>query len=227
MPGRGPSTSAAQRRRHKTATVFLHEIGHTLGAPHEVDATTIMHGRYGSKVTGYSDAAAGLMRLALAHRLDPGAQSEQAFAGALLAHVEGTSVSWVPDERDALLARLRREASPPPSPPPTRGRRRSPTSPAPSPPDPPAGPAPDPLATLTITDRHAYDHAVEHLHARRLADAWVQAQPLFTAYPDVAAVQDLRCQIAMARGGDWTEVQAQCAPLMSITKTPGDKRRAP
>jgi len=34
-------------------------------------------------------------------------------------------------------------------------------------------------------------------------DAWLTARPLFTAYPDVYAVQDLRCQLAMGLGGGW------------------------
>jgi hypothetical protein len=31
------------RRRHRAEAVFLHELGHTLGAPHEADVASIMH----------------------------------------------------------------------------------------------------------------------------------------------------------------------------------------
>jgi hypothetical protein len=226
-----PSVDAADRhklyrarRRHKTATVFLHELAHTLGVPHELDAATIMHGRYGAGVKGFSEPAAALMRLELAHRLEPAAQTEQAFASALLAHVQSTSASWVPDERDALLARLQATAQPP-QPPPRRGRPRPQADPAP--PDPPPGPVRDPLAALTLTDRNTFNHAVEDQRAGKLRDAWAGLKPLFTAYPDVVAVQDLRCQLAMAMGGAWNDIQAQCAPLMALTKTPGSKKRAP
>jgi hypothetical protein len=51
------------RKRHKTATVFLHELGHTFGAPHEVDRSSIMHSSYDHKAEGFSPAAAELLRL--------------------------------------------------------------------------------------------------------------------------------------------------------------------
>ncbi len=204
------------RKRHKAATVFLHEIGHTLGVPHEVLATTVMAPRYGAKVTGFSEAAAELLRLSLDHRLAPAAQTDQAFAEAFLHAVERSAASWVDDEREALLARLRSLAQPPAAPRPARGRRRSP---APDPtPAVPAGPAEDPLAALSPPDRQTYQRAVEDLAAGRIDDARRLSTPLFSAYPNVNEVQDFRCKLAMTSGGAFTVIKAECARLMELTQ---------
>src|SRR5262249_40053732 len=63
------------RKRHKTAAVFLHELGHTLGAPHELDARWLMHASYDPKEEGYSPGTAELMRLVLERELDPATQT--------------------------------------------------------------------------------------------------------------------------------------------------------
>lgn len=211
------------RRRHKTATVFLHELGHTLGVPHEIDATTIMHGRYGAKVTGFSEAAAGLMRVTLDHRTDPAAESEPAFAEALVAQVERTAASWVPDEREALLRRLRAISPAPPS-----RRREQPATEAAAP-EPVVAAAPEPLgedalAALAAGDRSTFNQAVEHQRAGRLSEALTSATPLFAAYPNVIAVQELRCRLAMAASHDWSVIKAQCARLTELTEAPAKKR---
>jgi hypothetical protein len=83
---------------------------------------------------------------------------------------------------------------------------------------PPAAPAD--LAALGVPDRAAFDEATESLRAGQPREAWSRAKPLFTAYPDVATVQDLRCQIAMKLGLTWDEVKAQCDPLMKLTTAP-------
>ena len=214
------------RKRHKAAAVFLHELGHTLGVPHQVLATTIMHGRYGPRVTGFSEGAATLMRLALDHRLEPLAQTERAFADAFAHEVERTSASWVDDEREALLARLR-PAAPAPAAPAPSGRRRRFNAPDPTPDPAPAGPAEDPLAALSPADRQVYARAVEDQRAGRVPEALLGMKPLFSAYPDVLAVQDLRCQLAMASGGAWSSMQGECARLMELTRASAARKKGP
>jgi hypothetical protein len=218
------------RKRHKSATVFLHELGHTLGAPHEVDARTIMHARYDSRVEGYSPAAAQLMRLTLDHRLDPAAQTEQAFTQALLDHLRRTEATWVPAEREQAIARLEAKLQASASRP-ARAARERPATPL-GRPDESTAPAPavsgeNPLSALGPADRATFEQADAAQRAGQLADALRQAKPLFKAYPDVLAVQDLRCRIATAVGGTWDEIQAQCERLMQLTRgsAPSRKRK--
>jgi len=56
------------RRRHKTTSLFLHELGHNLGAPHE-DTETIMNPTYSDKAAGFSDRSRELMRANIDARL--------------------------------------------------------------------------------------------------------------------------------------------------------------
>jgi hypothetical protein len=185
------------RKRHKAATVFLHEFAHTLGVPHELDPTTIMARRYAPSVDGYSAAATEILRLSLAHRLDPG-QSEQAYAGALSAHLRVTWASWVPEERDELLARLLAEPLV-------------------------VGAGHPELALLVNGDLATFRLALHHEHAGRLGEAWTVAKPLFDAYREVYPVQDLRCRLALGLGGPLTRINEECAQLMRLT-LPGKRR---
>jgi hypothetical protein len=52
-------------KRHKSATVLLHEIGHTLGMPHELDPHSLMSVRYDPQSKAYSPFAARIGRSAL------------------------------------------------------------------------------------------------------------------------------------------------------------------
>ncbi len=204
------------RRRHKTAAVLLHEIGHTLGAPHELDARTLMHASYDSKCEGYSPPAAQLMRIALAHEIDPKAEEGPAFAEALLAELERDAAVWVPAEREALIAKL--EAAPA-----TRQTKKPAAATEPAPPS--AGAAE--LAPLRADDRTTFAQAVEHQQSGRTREAWDTAKPLFAAYPRVYAVQDLRCQLAMKLGGAWQAIQAECEPLMKLVPGATGPSQAP
>jgi len=201
------------RKRHKTNAVFLHELGHTLGVIHELDRKTLMAPAYDPKEEGFSAAAAGWMRIGLDHRLHPAALPERAFEQTMLDHVQQTASGWVPTERDELVTRLQ-----------ARLAATAPRAPGASPPrsgrDPGASPpavAPGDLAALAPAEQRAFEEASEALRKGQAPDAWKRAQALFSAYPDVTTVQDLRCQIAMKLGLSWDEANAQCARLMELT----------
>jgi hypothetical protein len=55
-------------RRHRAAAVFLHELGHTLGAEHDASAHGIMAPEYDRKVSGFGAASIEAMRAGLAKR---------------------------------------------------------------------------------------------------------------------------------------------------------------
>lgn len=60
------------RRRHKTTAVFLHELGHNLGAPHEPEPDTIMNATYSAHAAAFSDDARLAMLRSLEQRLGGG-----------------------------------------------------------------------------------------------------------------------------------------------------------
>ena len=49
------------RRRHKTAAVLLHELGHNLGAPHAIDLDTIMYPVYSDRSSAFDARSRDLM----------------------------------------------------------------------------------------------------------------------------------------------------------------------
>jgi hypothetical protein len=56
-------------RRHKTASLFLHELGHNLGAEHEPITETLMSAFYSRNATGFSDSAHATIQRSLDERL--------------------------------------------------------------------------------------------------------------------------------------------------------------
>jgi hypothetical protein len=58
-------------RRHRAAVVFLHELGHTLGAGHDTSAQSIMFPEYNAKVTAFGASSVDVMREGLAKRSAP------------------------------------------------------------------------------------------------------------------------------------------------------------
>ncbi|NVB77494.1 MAG: matrixin family metalloprotease [Kofleriaceae bacterium] len=116
-----------QLRRHKTAVVLLHELGHVLGVEHEIDSSSIMNATYSNHATTFSTTARATMLATLdqrLHRKSPTAvmasapaqpQPEAAPAAPKVHHapivirvtrkrmtiVDGKSMK--PDELDALL----------------------------------------------------------------------------------------------------------------------------
>lgn len=57
------------RRRHKTAAVLLHELGHNLGAPHEVSSETLMNAVYSEHAAAFSSDAHAIVQRTLDQRL--------------------------------------------------------------------------------------------------------------------------------------------------------------
>ena len=58
-------------RRHRAAVVFLHELGHTLGAGHDTSPQSIMFPEYNAKVTAFGAGSVDVMRAGLAKRNAP------------------------------------------------------------------------------------------------------------------------------------------------------------
>jgi hypothetical protein len=179
------------RRRHRAEAVFLHELGHVLGALHEADVTSLMHPAYDERMNAFGDDAVILMRLALDE------SDRAAVVRAQLAYLRAAKTSaWAPGERDTAITRLEAMSAPTPA-----------SSEPVSTPPVPAGPP-----ELQPGDRDRLARALQKFQAGAVPAAYDLARPLFTAYPDTYAVQDLRCQLATVRWLDRDALLAECAP---------------
>jgi hypothetical protein len=201
-----------QRKRHRALAVFLHELGHTLGALHEQDPRSLMNPRYDTHMAGYGAGAVALMRLALDEA------DRAAVVHAQLELLRGAKqVAWIPAERDQEIANLESMLA----------RAEKSKVPMASPPSGPAAPSasapalPEVPSAIQGGDRDAFVHAQEMLRAGDVRGAYEAAKPLFVSYPNVYAVQDLRCQLALLRWLDKDGVAAECAPMKRLTP-PGD-----
>jgi hypothetical protein len=182
------------RRRHRAEAVFLHELGHVLGALHEVDVASLMHPAYDEKMNGFGTDAIVLMRLAL----DEG--DRRAVAQAQLDYLRSAKTSsWAPGEREAALANLQEMAAP--------ARSAEPTAPVP--------PSTEAPIELRGADRDRFLRAMQMFRAGAAPAAYETARPLFAAYPETYAVQDLRCQLATVR---WLEKDAMLAECAASTR---------
>jgi hypothetical protein len=216
-------------KRHRATAVFLHEVGHTLGAMHETEPRSVMHFEYARGMAGFSREGAAIMRIALAHR-SPSMRAghpddERAWATELRAYLDGVPPRvWAAADHEEMRARIDAAlAAPPPG--------AADDAPAPvaslAPIAPPAQPAPvvSPPAVpgLRAADAGVFDRAVAARRGGAIEEAWKIARPLFAAYPAVYEVQDLRCSLAMKRPLGWTETRAECDALMRLSAGVGKK----
>lgn len=200
----------AARKRHKSATVLLHEVGHTLGMPHELAEHSLMNPRYDSQSTAFSPLAARLGRRALELRAtSPGSslfrQSAQAALNVLQSAPEHT---WVPDSQADVQRVLERYAQAAFREPAATGRAA-------------AAPAPANSSTtqLNLADRALLERARQEQAAGHIVEARSLAKALFEAYPRSLQVQELRCQLAMKAQLPMAEEQDECRPLMQLSGT--------
>lgn len=209
LPQEERSRVVRARKDHRALAVFLHELGHTLGAVHETDAASVMRPAYDKDMTGFTAEGLGLMRLTLAHRAEPASpDTEAAFVKQMIALIDGsTKGAWIEAERVAMIERLRASGTS--------------TSAAPPPQPTVATDAPPPLVydlpELGPSDRAAYARAKQLDQASDVEGAWKAATPLFKLYPSVFAVQDLRCQLATKRVG-WPTAEPECAAVVKLTR---------
>jgi hypothetical protein len=178
------------RLEHKTAVVLLHELGHTLGALHELDKTNVMNPRYSTSLQRFGAETLDVMRVVLAHRT-PNGELDATGRPAVLELWQREPAPWVPEERAAEIARFSATATP--------ARASTPAVSA-------AGLAPD--------DEAAFEQASQLLATGNAGAAFGVGQPLFERYPNVHAVSELRCNIAMRRGLPWEVTRRECAALM-------------
>jgi hypothetical protein len=244
-----------ERRRHKRSAVFLHELAHNWGVPHEIDRHAVMFKAYDPQSASFSPAAVGLMRLSVIREANRTPEGDAAFATGFVAQLDRTAAQWVPSERTEMVQRLEayrktnaQSAAAKPGTSAGSGAATSAAGATPgagaaagggavagattsgvamgaATPSGAAAPAPAGGNPMNPTDQATIDAALKLYNAGDPRSGWKLAEPLFAIYPDEYAVQDLRCKLAMGMGGAWAAAQAECAPLMRIVKSLRDKPR--
>ncbi len=190
---------ARLHRRQRQLALFLHHIGHSLGAFHEHDRNSFMNPVYDKTMNGFAAGAISLIGAAL------DGSDRAAIARAQIALLDREAHSeWWPIERDRQLARLEPIAGPQPD----RDSGSAPISPAEAMPGVPF--------ELHGEERLQFRRALDFLRAGNARTAYEIAKPLFPLYPDVYGVADLRCQLATIRWLERSELQAECAPITRL-----------
>jgi len=194
------------RKQHKLCAVFVHELAHTLGVPHELLASSLMNPRYHLEASGLSEEAAKIVRASLATRAQPAhAMLDADLARNIHAVLSAPNADFEPKSRDTLLALIA----------PAEGNGEAvaasalPTSSKP----PSSAPSAPAIEGLSAQERSAVERARAELGAGRAASAREIAAPVFSAHPQLPALKSLRCEIAMGIGGDWEAIQSECPGL--------------
>lgn len=203
-----PDTSDADReqvhqarRRHKQTVILLHELGHTLGAPHETDSAWLMHGTYDAHMVTLSEASRELMRITLETWLDPRDRFRVAtVAGKLQSYFESNPWGgWVEDERTELMAELSALGA-------TRGPQE-----------------PGPALTVPASAYAQWKRAGDLARAGKYAEARAELDALVAAYPATPDIRQSICEVAVAADGP-TSATAEQACARAAEVAPDDPR---
>lgn len=165
----------AARRRHKMTTLVIHELAHSLGALHETQPDSVMHGIYSHRAASISPRNRELMLITLEDRLKPAAARDpRATAQKLLAAVEVEWAGWDAEDRAPLIASLREQV----------GAH--------------AGGITGPLPADAVKQLRGVEKVFLVGDNREAAAALA---PLLAAYPAYAELHMLSCRIELAHGG--------------------------
>jgi hypothetical protein len=192
-----------QRKRHRALAVFLHEVGHCLGALHETDPRSIMNRTYSPKQAQLDTSTISLMQLAL----DSGDRVSVARAQLELLRTS-TANAWLATERDAQIVSLSAVID--------AARTATTVRPAAR----PAAPPRDPLPDLSPDDKNHFFRALQLFQHGIVGPAYAEGKPLFAAYPRSIPVQELRCQIATVRWLPKDQLLRECAPIGELRASP-------
>jgi hypothetical protein len=201
-----------EHRRHRVAATFLHEIGHTLGALHERSERSVMFPEYRAKMTTFGPEATSIMRAVLAKR-DSQARADQAAVFREIAAGVRTASPGVffEEDRQKLVPQFEAHAAQLDG----AAGAKQPAATLGAPGAKPKEPEPPP-PELSAADQDRYARTREAVAKGDLAAAWESGKPLFAAYPNVFAVQDLRCTLATSVFS-FEKARPECERLMKLS----------
>jgi len=193
------------RHQHKITTLWLHEVGHTLGALHDRRANSLMRPAHSHEQIAFPAESIRLMRHVIGNRAPDGGLHPNARAEYV--NLLSTNPNpWLPADREAELARW--QAVLPSAPVPERRALGVAAPPSDSSAD-------DPLLShgenQTLRSVRALKNQGQHLEALKSVRAVAQA------HPDHYELQDLRCSLAMNTGGlAIDQVRVECDGLQQL-----------
>jgi len=203
-----------QRKRHKEASVLLHEIGHSLGAMHTRDPKDLMHPDYSHEMEGFSPADIELMGYGVSDRLaQEEARDQQAVARRIIEHLNRADPQlWIETDRQLYLAELEQVANPHAHGAATAAASNG-SSPAPS-------AAEEDLSGLTVADRARYLGVDQAAAQQRPDEVRAGMAELAKAYPDSFAVQQKACQLGMQFGLFPGKLKGYCDRMLYLSLHP-------
>lgn len=189
------------RKKHKETVIFLHELGHVLGAMHVKLDGTMLYPTYDVKIARFSPETAKLMRIAASFRASE-KRDRRAELEALRAYLAATKwPGWVPEEKSALEQLIAQKLAGPAEAPATEAAALS--------------------DQVRPADRKTYRAALDLADSGKYLEAWAKAEALFEFYPDEPALAVLACRLASAqKRSDVADRCSRAAELAPENVTP-------
>jgi hypothetical protein len=183
-----------------------------------------MYPEYSPERQALTADARDVMRFTLERRTAQGALDAEAWKS-LAERWRREPSPWIAAERDAALAGVPSVAANPVPQTVPAATTVSVSALKASEPAPPVQTLPSVvIPELSEKEQKLFDEARAKKAAGDLIGARQLALPLFTAYPQVEAIQEFRCQIAMERGGSISAWKAECDPLLKLGPNRSGKR---
>lgn len=198
-----------QRKRHKEATVMLHELGHSLGALHTTGANDIMHASYEHTMQTFSPHNIELMQLALDERLRAAEDQDiQALATAMKNRLLAAPAElFVERERSEHLALLETVIAPT-------------TAPKAAPAGTPKSSASRDVSGLSDEDKKRIADVDAKQASGDSHGAYKGLSELADKYPHTHFLQHEACEAGMKLRKSFKEIRAYCDRVAAAVAAP-------
>ena len=193
-----------KRKRHRALAVFLHEWGHTLGAEHAGDRSSLLHAIYNDEMAAFDAESGERMGRALGQRFG---QAPEASGGEVATAAAGSGGPEPASGSNATAAAVPGQRAPAAT---IEARELAAAEDA------------EGLSALDAAARAVYLEAKQAADQGDVWSAYEQLSPLLDSYPDCYAVQHLGCAVSL-QVGDGARAQVVCPrqqQLQEATRVP-------